>query len=79
MPGAPFTWTKAGLELEIGFGDFELAVGSTDLCRSNRFGASLNPGRRRGNPARRRDPPREGGGAADVRVDLQIWPEMIHV
>ena len=23
MPGAPFTWTKAGLELEIGFGGFE--------------------------------------------------------
>ena len=23
MPGAPFTWTKAGFELEIGFGDFE--------------------------------------------------------
>jgi hypothetical protein len=23
MPSAPFTWTKAGLELEIGFGDFE--------------------------------------------------------
>ena len=21
MPGAPFAWTKAGLELEIGFGD----------------------------------------------------------
>src|SRR3984893_6582474 len=39
-----------------------LAVGSTDLCRSNRSRAFLNPGRRRGNPARRRDPPREGGG-----------------
>ena len=23
MPGAPFTWTKAGVELEIGFRDFE--------------------------------------------------------
>jgi hypothetical protein len=23
MLSAPFTWTKAGLELEIGFGDFE--------------------------------------------------------
>jgi hypothetical protein len=23
MPGAPFTWTKAGIEIEIGFGDFE--------------------------------------------------------
>src|SRR5271156_6278828 len=24
MPGAPFTWTKAGLELEIGLGDSRL-------------------------------------------------------
>jgi len=23
MPGAPFTWTKAGFEREIGFGGFE--------------------------------------------------------
>ena len=23
MPGAPFTWTKAGVELEIGFRDLE--------------------------------------------------------
>src|SRR6202048_3284558 len=27
MPGAPFTWTKAGVELEIGFRDFEHLAG----------------------------------------------------
>ena len=31
------------------------------------------------NAARRRDPLGKGPGGADVRVGLQIWPEMIHV
>ena len=31
MPGAPFTWTNAGLELEIGFRDFEPLVAPFSL------------------------------------------------
>jgi hypothetical protein len=44
MPGAPFTWTKAGVELEIGFRDFEhLAVpffafsATFEICRDDRI------------------------------------------
>jgi hypothetical protein len=44
MPGAPFTWTKAGVELEIGFRDFEhlgvpfFAFSATfEICRDDRI------------------------------------------
>ena len=43
MPGAPFTWKKAGVELEIGFRDFEyrrrlFAFSATlEICRDDRI------------------------------------------
>jgi len=33
MPGAPFTWTKAGFEREIGFGGFEHLAAPSSPCR----------------------------------------------
>lgn len=40
MPDAPFTWTKAGVELEVGFRDFV----PTDFprCRGGEFAAGLS-------------------------------------
>jgi hypothetical protein len=49
MPGAPFTWTKAGLELEIGFGEFEHLAAPFSPSRqvSRSVGTSdLSPGER---------------------------------
>src|SRR5713101_6200914 len=42
MPGAPFTWTKAGIELDIGFRDFEhlAAPFSPSRQRSKSVGTS---------------------------------------
>ena len=44
MPGAPFTWTKAGVEVAIGFRDFEhlaasvFALSATfEICRDDRI------------------------------------------
>ena len=56
MPGAPFTWTKAGVEVAIGFRDFEhlaasvFALSAFEICQDDRIcrqGRVPNSGRRR--------------------------------
>ena len=55
MPKAPFAWTKPGLELEIGIGDFEHLAAPFALREGSRSLGSV------GFPGWARCPPKKAG------------------